>query len=315
MNYRLLTTLAACAFAYAMSPSPAQAQTPALAPAAAPAAPLPDADPALWVVRDADTTIYLFGTFHLLDGRPWFNDEVKIAFDASSELVMEAILPTDPAALQPVIMRYAVDPQGRTLSSRLTAEQNAALGRALAASGVPATAFDRFEPWFVSMTLAVLGAQKLGISGASGPETVLTNAANARHIPIGELEGFEFQLRLLDGMPEALQTEQLLETIRDNDEIAGKLAPMLAAWSAGDVERLAALMNEDQTEQDRALHRIIFTERNANWARWIEERMARPGTVFIAVGAGHLAGEDSVQAVLAARNLRAERVPQAPDAP
>ena len=51
------------------------------------------------MVRDADTTIYLFGTFHLLDGRPWFNDEVKTAFDASSELVMEAILPEDPMAL------------------------------------------------------------------------------------------------------------------------------------------------------------------------------------------------------------------------
>jgi uncharacterized protein YbaP (TraB family) len=313
MNYRFLTTIAACAFAYALSPQPvrAQAQAPAATPAAAPSAPLPDADPALWVVRDEDTTIYLFGTFHLLDGRPWFNDEVKTAFDASSELVMEAILPTDPAALQPLVMRYAVDPQGRTLSSRLNAEQNAALGRALTGAGIPAATFDRFEPWFVAMTLAVLGAQKLGISGESGPETVLTRAANARRIPIGELEGFEFQLRLLDGMPEALQVAQLREALEKNDEIAAKLAPMLAAWSTGDVERLAALMNEEQDEDDRALHRLIFTDRNAAWARWIQERMARPGTVFVAVGAGHLAGEDGVQAVLARSGVNATRVPHA----
>ena len=99
-------------------PAPALAQAPAPAGrrAAPAAAPLPDADPALWVVRDADTTIYLFGTFHLLDGRPWFNDEVKTAFDASDELVMEAILPEDPAALQPMVLRYAIDPSGRTLS-------------------------------------------------------------------------------------------------------------------------------------------------------------------------------------------------------
>ena len=82
----------ATAFAQA-APAPA-APTPPAASAPA-AAPLPDADPALWVVRDDDTTIYLFGTFHLLDGRPWFNDEVKTAFDASNELVMEAILPED----------------------------------------------------------------------------------------------------------------------------------------------------------------------------------------------------------------------------
>ena len=90
--------LLAAALAFAPAPALAQAapRRPPPAPAAAPrTAPLPDADPALWVVRDADTTIYLFGTFHLLDGRPWFNDEVRTAFDASDELVMEAILPED----------------------------------------------------------------------------------------------------------------------------------------------------------------------------------------------------------------------------
>jgi uncharacterized protein YbaP (TraB family) len=305
MQVNMTKLLLAAALLFA--PAPGFVQTPA-APPAAPA-PLPDANPALWVVRDADTIVYLFGTFHLLDGRPWFNDEVRTAFDASDELVMEAVLPENPASLQPLILHYAIDPQGRTLTSRLNIEQNAALDHALSAAGVPPAAFDRFEPWFGAMTLAVLGAQRLGIGSAAGPETVLTEAAHARHIPIGELEGFELQLRLLDSMPEAMQLAQLSETLEENDEIATKLAPMLAAWSAGDVERLAALLNEDERDEDRALHALLFTTRNANWARWIEARMARPGTVFIAVGAGHLAGPDSVQAALAAHGVRATRVP------
>src|SRR3954462_6958770 len=299
----------------AFTPAALLAQPAPPAPAARPAAaaPLPDANPALWVVRDADTTIYLFGTFHLLDGRPWFNDEISTAFDASQELVMEAILPDNPAPLQPLILHYAVDPS-RTLSSRLTPAQNAALAHALNGVHIPPAAFDRFEPWFVSMTLTVLGAQQLGISGEAGPETILTDAAHARHMPIAELEGMETQLRMLDAMPEPMQLELLDQTLKENDEIAAKLAPMLAAWSAGDVERLAALSNEDETEQDRALHRLLFTTRNANWAHWVEERMARPGIVFVAVGAGHLAGADSVQAVLAAHGLRVERVPHAASA-
>ena len=299
------------AAALLFAPAPGFAQSPPPAPPAAPApaaAPLPDANPALWVVRDADTNIYLFGTFHLLDGRPWFNDEVRTAFDGSQELVMEAILPDNPASLQPLILQYAVDPS-RTLSSRLTPAQNAALAHALAQAHVPPAAFDRFEPWFVSLTLTVLGAQQLGISGDAGPETVLTAAAQARHMPISELEGMETQLRMLDSMPEPMQIELLDQTLRENDEIAGKLQSMLAAWSAGDVERLAALTNEDETAQDRALHQLLFTARNANWAHWIEARMARPGTVFVAVGAGHLAGPDSVQAALAAHGVRATRVP------
>jgi uncharacterized protein YbaP (TraB family) len=315
VTHRFLSAVAGFALALSLASTPAFAQQNAPAPAqpaapaaAAPAAPLPDADPALWVVRDADTTIYLFGTFHLLDGRPWFNDEIRTAFDASGELVLEAILPENPSSLQPMIMRYAVDPTGRTLSSRLTAEQNAALTRAIAPLGVPATAFDTFEPWFVSMTLAVVAVQRLGVSAANGSETVLTAAARARNIPIGELEGMEWQIRLFDTMPEAQQLTQLAQTLEEDDQLSGKLAPMLAAWSTGDVERLAALLNENSHE-DPALHRMLLTDRNANWARWIRDRMARPGTVFVAVGAGHLAGDDSVQAALQAQGISAARVP------
>ena len=62
----------------------------AATPAMAGPPPIPDADPALWVVRDEDTTIYLFGTIHVLrPGVTWFDDGIKAAFDASDELVTE----------------------------------------------------------------------------------------------------------------------------------------------------------------------------------------------------------------------------------
>ena len=298
----------AVAFQAAAPAQPAAASPAPAAPAPA-AAPLPDANPALWVLRDSDTTIYLFGTFHLLDGRPWFNDEVRTAFDASNELVMEAIIPEDQTSLQPMIIRYAVDPAGRHLSDRLNADENAKLGRALAPLGLPPRTFDTFEPWFVSMTLSVLSAQQLGISADQGPEAALAAAARARHMQMNELEGFEWQIRLFDNMPEAQQLAQLRDTLDHVGEIRTKLAPMLAAWSTGDVDLLARLMDEDETEQDRTLHRMLFTNRNANWARWIQARMRRPGTVFIAVGAGHLAGRDSVQMQLRRLGFRTGRVP------
>ncbi|HTU12294.1 MAG TPA: TraB/GumN family protein [Allosphingosinicella sp.] len=295
------------------APPPAANQPAAAAPAARP--PLPgadrDADPALFVVRDEDTTIYLFGTFHLLDGRTWFNDEVKTAFDASSELVLEARLPEDPAAMQGIVLRYAVDPQGRTISSRLTPAQNTALNRALAGIGVPEGAFERLEPWFVAMTLAAVSAQQMGINAENGPETILTRAAQARNMPIGELEGMEHQIRIFDNLPEPLQLAQLTQTLEQLDEIAGQLGPMLGAWSTGNVEELARLTNQEMDANGRALYRVIFTDRNAAWATWIQQRMARPGVVFVAVGAGHLAGNDSVQAQLRARGVASSRVPHA----
>ena len=313
MNKLLVAALLgfAPAPALALQDAPA-AQAPAQAPAAA--APLPDADPALWVVRDEDTIVYLFGTFHLLDGRPWFNDEVKAAFDASDELVVEVLLPEDPAelqaAMQPLILQYAVDPQGRTISSRLTPAQNEALNAALAPLGAPAGVFDRFEPWFVAMMLAQAAAQQIGLDPQYGPELALRRAAAERGMEEGQLETIESQLRILDSIPEDDQLEGLRDALDDTNELREKLAPMLESWSTGDVERLAAIMNEDLAD-DPDLYEALFTARNATWARWIDERLDRPGTVFVAVGGGHLAGPDSVQDQLRALGIASERVPNA----
>ena len=306
----------------ALLPGFACAQAPTAPPAAAnqaaapaPPPPLPgadhDADPALWVVRDADTTIYLFGTIHLLDGRTWFNDEVRTAFNASAELVLEARLPDDPASLQGMIIHYALDPQGPTLSSRLSPAQNAALNRALGSLGVPQGAFDHMEPWFVTLTLSAALVQQMGLNADNAPETVLTHAAQTRHVPIGELEGMEYQIRIFDAMPAALQMTQLTQTLDELDHVREKFEPLLSAWSAGDVGRLSRVIagEESESADDRALHRILFTNRNTAWAGWIRQRLGQPGTVFIAVGAAHLAGPDSVQSHLRTLGISSARVP------
>ena len=301
--------LLAATLAFALAPAAEHQATAAVqaAPAAPAAAPQVDADPAMWVVRDDDTTIYLFGTFHLLDSRPWFNDEVKTAFDQSDELVLEAVLPENQADLVPLITRYAVDPNGRRLSQRLTTEQNAALSQALSAMGVPATALDNYEPWFASMSMVSIAAMRLGISPENGAEAILSKAARDRSIPVSELEGFEFQMKLFDELPEEQQLAQLRQTIDLLDQLDEGMAPMLAAWSTGNVEQLVELMKEHQA-QDRSLHDILFLNRNRNWAQWVDDRLDRPGTVFVAVGAGHLAGSDSVQTLLSQRGIASQRV-------
>ena len=294
----------------AIVPCAAFAQQPAKAPSPVTIspAPLPDADPALWVVRDDDTTIYLFGTFHMLDGkRDWFNDEVRTAFDASKELVLEANLPDDPAAFQPLIAKFAVDSSGKTLTSKLSAANAKKLAEALASLGAPPTAFDPFEPWFASMTVVALKAQSIGLNPEHGPEKILTAAARKSGMPIGELEGLEFQFKLFDQMPEAQQIELLgdtLDTLGDTNEMLGS---MLAAWSAGDVDKLVELMN-DPAMADKGLYDLMFTKRNATWAEWIDTRLDSPGTVFIAVGAGHLSGPDNVRSLLEKRGIASARV-------
>src|SRR3546814_10818020 len=109
----------------------ASAAEPAKA-AAAPVA-VTDADPALWVVKDEDTTIYLFGTVHVLKpGLGWFDEAVKTAFDASDQLMLELVMPEDQAEAAKVMMPLAIDRSGKTLSSRLNPEQLAAYQAAMA---------------------------------------------------------------------------------------------------------------------------------------------------------------------------------------
>ena len=81
---------------------------------------------------------------------------------------------------------------------------------------------------------------------------------------------------------------------------------MIEAWKRGDADELARLMNAQ--EDDPVLVETLLTDRNRNWAKWIEGRLEQPGTVFLAVGAGHLAGTDSVQELLGESGITAERV-------
>lgn len=285
----------------------AQAPAPAPAPAVATVA-LPDADPAIWVVKDPDTTIYLFGTFHALDGkRDWFNDEVKTAFDKSSELVLEIPPVEDKAAMAPIIMKYALDSSGKPLSEKLSPAAREKLAKAFGDIGLPAAGYEKFKPFFATLTLVMASAQKLGYTGESGAEATLTKAAKDSKKPIGALETVEYQMQLFANLSEADQITMLEQALNELDKIAPMFTQMNDTWSNGDAEGMAKLMNEMDAQSPK-LHKALLTDRNANWAKWIDERLDKPGVVFMGVGAGHLGGKDSVQDLLAKRGIKAERV-------
>ena len=312
-----LLATAGLATACATQAPEAQADNSAAGQAAAPAnvqrASLPDADPAMWVVKDEDTTIYLFGTFHLLDGKTdWLNDEVKQAFDQSQELVFEIDMPKDMSkmaeAMAPLMMRHAMDQQGRTISSRLTAEENKKLAEALKPLGASPAMFDKFKPWFVNMMLSGASAQKQGLTTGNGAEEVLRRAEEGRNMKMGSVETVEQQIKMFDDMPDEPQLKQLKTTLGQMEKDTDTLPRMLRVWNAGDAEGLAKEMNDGIP--DPALRRALLENRNRAWAEWIDQRLDQPGTVFMAVGAGHLVGSDSVQVFLKQRGIGSERVPQ-----
>lgn len=306
MLTRLLTTIATGALA--LGSLPASAQT---APAAAPtpaAAPLKDADPALWVVKDADTTIYMLGTVHVLKpGLSWFDEAVKDAFDKSGEMVIEVIQPEDQQAAAKTMLPLAIDADGPPLTQKLPEAKRAPYAAALTSLGMPPVALDQFEPWYASVLLGLLPLTKAGYDPASGVEMQLAAAAKAANKPVVALEGFEEQLGFFDTMPEADQTKLLVSTIDGFGEIEVTLDKMVDEWAAGNPDALAKEMNAQLGDMPN-VQKILLTDRNDRWADWIKTRLEKPGTVFMAVGAGHLAGKGSVQDALKTRGIKTERV-------
>lgn len=308
----LLATSATCALAWTApvaaqnAPTEAPASVEALDPVKVPAVTVKDVDPALWVVKDEDTTIYLFGSVHILKpGLGWFDDGVKSAFDSSDQLVLELVEP--PAAeVQALFGKLAMDQQGKTLRSKMNEADRAVYETAVGKLGIPTAALDPFDPWAAAVTLSLLAAQKSGFDPNSGVEKQLTSAANQSKKPITGLETMEFQLGVFDTLPEADQIQFLVETAKVIDDVGATMDKMVDLWATPDPDKLGQLMNEGLTS--RTLYDALLTKRNANWAKSISERMAKPGVTFIAVGAGHLAGPTSVQTLLPAYGLTATRV-------
>lgn len=282
------------AFALTLAPAAASAQT-------------QDADPALWVVKDADTTIYLFGTVHVLKpGLGWFDEAVKTAFDKSDELKLEIVEP-DPATMQALILKTGLDPNGAPLSQQLPEDKRALYNKILTELNLPGPAFEHFKPWLVGITLTTAPLAKLGYDPNSGAEKVLTAAAVAAHKPVSGLETVEQQMGFFDTLPKQDQLAYLVSTLDDYPKLGSELDKMVALWSRGDADQVGKLLAEDM-KKTPTLAKILISDRDQRWADWIQARLAWPGTVFVAVGAAHLAGPDSVQAYLAKKHITVERI-------
>jgi uncharacterized protein YbaP (TraB family) len=302
---RLRRSLAAGATAFLALLAPACAPTtaPEIA-ATVPAVP----GPALWKVADADTTIYLFGTVHALPRDvPWMRGAIGPALAASDTLVTEVDMAAqDPATMQKLVMENGILPPEENLRGLLTPDQKGQYEAALGKLGMPVEAFDRFEPWYASLMFALIPLAKAGIVGDNGVERGLGAAAGDSK-KRAALETVEYQLSIFDSLPREAQIDYLMKTVEGSDDIKALLDAMMAEWLEGDADGLARLMNEDMEGEQALMERLLW-QRNRAWADWVVKRLDTPGTVFVAVGAGHLAGDKSVQADLAARGVTVSRL-------
>jgi uncharacterized protein len=258
------------------------------------------ARPALWVVKHGDSTVYLFGTVHLLPSDTnWRFPALEQALTQSQTLYIE-LIDDDQSTMTGLVMSEGLDPS-HALSTLLSADDNAALDHAAQAAGLPggAATLQPMKPWLAALTLSVAPLVKAGLDPSQGVDKQLKNQMSAAGKTVLGLETAEEQIHFLADMSPPLQLAFLHDTLRDTEQMASELKSLIDAWKQGDTAEIARIENVELQSREPDLYQRLIVERNANWAARIKDMLDKPGTTFVAVGAAHLAGPDSVQAQLA----------------
>jgi uncharacterized protein YbaP (TraB family) len=266
--------------------------------------------PALYVARDADSTLYLFGTVHVRpNGEDWGGDAVRAAIDASDEVWTEIEISPEADARAQVLMRQlSAAPVDKPLSTWLNDEERARFNALTLRLGMSAGALEAQQPWAAGLILTLIPIMQAGYNPESGVDRAVDAYAEARGKHMRAFEGIEEQLGFLSGLSPDLQRQLLLEAIDEAELGPPLLAELSRAWERGDIEQIDQLVVEDTRDDYPELYDVLFKRRNAAWIETLMGELAGSGVDFVAVGAGHLVGEDGLIAQLEARGVTVERV-------
>ena len=259
------------------------------------------ATPALWEVRGPDgERAYLFATIHVLPQRAdWKSPAVADALDRSDTLLVEAGDIVDRGEMQAIYSELARRSPSRPLCARLVTRDCTQLDRVIDEAGLEPAHLAALDTW--AAALAIANARESSGSSEYGIDRALLAEAK---IPVAELEGTRAQLAIFDTLPESEQVDLLGYAIGDDppEEI-----DTAAAWAKGDMDAIASASTRGMLA-DPELRDALLVRRNKDWVGKVEDMMRSGRRPFVAVGAAHLAGEDGLPALLAARGWTVRRV-------
>ncbi len=264
--------------------------------------------PALWRIADADSEIWLFGTVHVLPPRlVWRTARIDAAFEAADTIVFETDVDAAGAAgFADLVQRHGTLPDGETLAARLDADGRARLARVIAQLNLNPVVLARARPWLAALQISLAFAQRSGSDPDAGVETVLAADARRAGKALAYLETPEQQIRALADLSPEAETRFLDATLRQIEDDSGESDALDESWARGNTNALAAQLDRLLREAGPEAYAAIVTTRNEAWANEIAAMLDGEGRVFVAVGAAHLVGDDSVVALLRARGVEVD---------
>jgi uncharacterized protein YbaP (TraB family) len=253
------------------------------------------ARPPVWVVRDKDSEVVLFGSVHVLPpGLDWEPPALASALASADDLWFE--LPID-AQSEAETARLAGQmgglPADQSLFKLLGPADAERLGRVAADYEVSTTLLDRLQPWLAEIALAGGAYRKAGADAQAGVEKTIAAAA----APKAALRAFETpgeQVAMLSGGPMAEQLAALRETLTEMEDQPDAFEALVRAWVDGDVAALDREALAPLRKASPALFQRLVMDRNARWARVLDQRLKGHGHTVVVVGVGHLIGPGSL---------------------
>lgn len=264
--------------------------------------------PALWHVQGETGEAWLFGGIHALPANiKWITPQMKQAMTASDRLVLEVVGLEDSTEITRTFQQLGNSPDQPPLADRLPVDLRDAGDALLSKSRLNPARFATLESWAAAITLAGAATANLPMVREAGVERVLAARYRDENKPVIGLETAARQFTYFDQLPEADQRAMLASVIADAENAPQAYRDMVTAWLAGDSETLAKAANRGLLQRPQ-IREAILVRRNQDWAGQIADMLALGATPFVAVGAAHLAGEDSVQALLEARGFTVTRL-------
>ena len=259
------------------------------------------AEPPVWVVKDKDSEIVLFGSIHVLPpGLPWTPPVLEKALKSADDVWFE--LPIDPqteAETATLATQSGVLPPEGSLFRLLSPEDSALMSKVAAAYNVSPVLLDRLQPWLAEIALSGGEYRRVGADANDGVEKTIAAMA----APRAKREAFETpaeQIALLSSGSMAEQIASLRETLKEMDEKPDEYRTLLNAWMTGDIKVLDEEAIKPLRDASPALFRRLVLDRNARWTQILDARMKGHGRTVVIVGIGHLIGPDGVPARLRA---------------
>ncbi|MES2035671.1 MAG: TraB/GumN family protein [Pseudomonadota bacterium] len=266
------------------------------------------AAPPFWAVRDADSTLYLFGTMHVLTPEAdWRTPAFDRAVRDSAQLWFEMDAEIAPDEIAKLLQTFGVDRE-TPLADKVPPATMTALRAALKDQPALLAMAEQMQPWAAAMVVQVLPMIEAGLTMSAGADSTLTREGKAGGKTLRYFETAEAQLRFFSELPPAVQVQFLddsLETVGASDE--DQLA-IQKSWIDGDLDRLAPEILDQMRLQRPPLYDALVRRRNAAWVTVLARELAGQGVAMVNVGALHMVGDDGLVAQLKARGFEVERI-------